>query len=125
MHWNLTGWLGAQLGGSAWLLVAGLMALNHDLPTALSVLMLFAVVNVFGWSMWQRRWNVDPARATQRLLLMLAGASLLAVFVLDHTGIFEAIQSGGRVSAMATYALIVIGFGSLIVFIRHMGSQAG
>ena len=124
MAWNLGGWLGVQLGGSAWLAVAGILALNHHVPAALSVLVLFAVVNVYGWTLWTRRLDIAAAGAMQRLLLVLGGSSLLAVFVLDQIGIFEAIQIGGRVSARAAYVIIFAAFGALMFMFQYLADRS-
>ena len=48
MRWNLGGWLGGQVGGSCWMLVAGLLAISADLTAAIEVVGLFAFANLAG-----------------------------------------------------------------------------
>lgn len=107
MTWNLGGWLGGQLGGSAWILVAGLLTLPKDMLSAVIVLGLFAIVNVVGFILWSRRESLSPYVAIQILLPVLGAAGLLTVFVLDRADVYESIQHGSSVSANGTYFILV------------------
>ncbi len=108
MRWNFGGWLGSQLGGSCWMVVAGLLAIPADPAAAMAVLGLFALANLLGWLIWQRRDSLSPHKGLQILMPVLGGTGIAAVYVLDRAGIFEAIQVGARVSAGETYAILVI-----------------
>ena len=106
MHWNLGGWLGCQLGGSAWMLVASLLSFRSDAATAVTVLAFFTIVNLVGAAVWRWKHRLSPYVAVQILLPVLGAFSLATVFVLEHAGLYEAIQIGGKVSASSSYFLI-------------------
>ena len=55
MQWNLGGWLGAQLGSTVWILVAGILSLWVDVNTAIVVITLFVLANAIGSTIWRRR----------------------------------------------------------------------
>ena len=118
MSWNLGGWLGGQLGGSAWILVAGLLTIPKDAIAAVLVLGLFAITNIAGFLLWSRRDSLSAYAATQILLPILGAAGLLAVYALDRAGVYEAIQSGSRVSATATYGILVLVVAALMLMFR-------
>ena len=108
MQWNIGGWLGGQLGGSVWMLVAGLLSFSEDPVAAGIVIVLFALANLIGTMLWRRRERLSPYAAIQMLLPVLGIFGLAAVFVLDRAGIYERIQIGGTISAQATYPAIVL-----------------
>ena len=99
MRWNLGGWLGAQLGGTCWILIAGLLALQHDRGVAVVTLALFALPNLVGLRLWTSRDRLSPINALRTLLMAVGLFGLAAVYVLDSGGVWEAIQVGGRASA--------------------------
>lgn len=115
MQWNLYGWLGGQLGGSAWMLVAGLLSFSADSMAAVTVIVLFALANLVGVILWRRRDRLSPYAAIQILLPVIGVLSLAAVFVLDRAGIYETIQIGGSISAQATYAIIAVVVAALML----------
>ena len=108
MQWNIGGWLGGQLGGSVWMLVAGLLSFSEDPLAASTVIVLFALANLIGTMLWRRRERLSPYAAIQMLLPMLGIFGLAAVSVLDRAGVYETIQIGGTISAQATYSAIVL-----------------
>ncbi len=107
MRWNLGGWLGGQIGGSCWMLVAGLLSIPANLTVAFAVLGLFALANVAGWLVWRRRESMSPYMGLQILIPVLGATGIAAVYVLDSAGIYESIQVGGSVTASKTYAILV------------------
>ncbi len=107
MRWNLGGWLGGQVGGSCWMLVASLLAIPANLNAAAGVLGLFAVANFTGWQIWRRRDSLSPYKGLQMLIPVLGVTGIAAVFVLDRAGIYESIQVGSSVNAAETYAIFV------------------
>lgn len=124
LSWNLGGWLGSQLGGSAWMLVAGLLAMPRDMGTALEVLGIFVLANACGFVLWQRRDAVSALAGMQILLAVVGGASCAAVYLLDKAGIFEIIQSGGKVAAVEMYLLILfIILGLMLMFYLRFGRK--
>ena len=113
-QWNLGGWLGAQLGGTCWILIAGLFALPSDTQVGLTVITLFVIPNVIGWRFWRARNRWSAYRALQIMILVEGAFGLMAVYVLDRVGLWETIQQGGTVSAEATYGIILIVIASLM-----------
>ena len=125
MQWNLGGWLGGQLGGSVWMLVAGLLSFFENPIAATTVIALFAVANLIGIIMWLRRKRLSPYAAIQMLLPVLGVFGLAAVFVLDRAGVYETIQIGGTISAQATYATIVLVVAALmLIFYFRFGRKS-
>ena len=118
LQWNPGGWFGSQVGGSAWILVGGLLCLPRDGTTGLIVLALFAAANLVGLQLWSRRARLSAYAGLQLLLVVLGLAGLATVFVLDRAGLFEAIQVGGRVSAGATCGLLAALIFGLMLFFR-------
>lgn len=107
MQWNLGGWLGAQLGCTAWILVAGVLSLRVDLDTGLVVIALFIVANGIGMAIWRSRERLSAHAGLQMLVPIIGVVGLAAVYVLDRAGIYETIQVGGTVSARSSYGAII------------------
>ena len=123
MHWNLGGWLGCQLGGSCWILVAGLLAIPANLTVALIVIGLFVLGNVIGFLIWHQRDSLSPNKGVQILLPLLGIIGVTAVFVLDRAGIYESIQTGGSVSAELTYVALIVVISALMLMFWMMDKR--
>lgn len=123
IRWNLGGWLGGQLGGSCWMLVAGLLAIPADSSAAAMVLGLFALANVAGWLIWRQRESLSPYKGLQLLVPVLGGCGIAAVYVLDRAGIYEAIQVGSSVTAWETYAILIIVVVALMIMFWWQNRQ--
>ena len=108
MRWNLAGWLGAQVGGTVWVLVAGILSLWPDVTTGVAVIALFVLANVIGMAIWRRRENLSAYAGIQILLPIVGVVGLAAVYLLERSGIYESIQVGGTVSARSTYSIIIL-----------------
>ncbi len=108
LEWNLGGWFGGQLGGTLWILVAAVLSAVRDLETGALVLVTFLIPNIIGTILWRRRDRLSCYIAIQMLLPLVGVFSLLAVYILDSSNQWLAIQSGGSVSAMSTYGLIIL-----------------
>lgn len=108
MQWNLGGWLGAQLGSTVWILVAGILSLWTDVKSALIVIAIFVLANIIGLTIWRRRNTLSAYAGIQILLPIVGAAGLATVYVLDNSGIYETIQVGGTVSARSTYIIIIL-----------------
>jgi len=106
MRWNLGGWLGGQVGGSCWMLVAGLLSIPANSNAAITVLGLFALANFAGWLIWRRRDSLSPYKGLQLLVPVLGGTGIATVYVLDNAGIYESIQVGSSVTAWETYVIL-------------------
>jgi len=107
MRWNLGGWLGGQVGGSCWMLVAGLLSIPANSNAAITVLGLFVLANFAGWLIWRRRDSLSPYKGLQLLVPVLGATGIAAVYVLDNAGIYESIQVGSSVTAWETYVIFV------------------
>ena len=105
--WNRGGWLGGQVGGSCWMLVAGLLSIPANLNAAIAVLGLFALANFLGWLVWRRRESLSPYKGLQMLIPILGASGIAAVYVLDNAGIYESIQVGASVTASETVAILI------------------
>ena len=126
MQWNIYGWLGGQLGGSVWMLVAGLLAYSSDPMAAATVFVFFAVANLVGVILWRRKDSLSPYAGIQILVPVLGALGLAAVYVLDRAGIYEAIQIGGAVSARGTYIIIALVVAALmLMFYFQFGRKMG
>ena len=108
MRWNIGGWLGAQVGCTAWILVAGILSLWIDVNTAMIVIGLFVIANVVGMLIWRSRDKVSAYAGIQILLPIVGAAGLATVYMLERSNVYEAIQVGGTVSARSTYVIIVL-----------------
>ncbi len=115
MQWNLAGWLGAQLGGTVWILVAGILSLWVDVTTALLVIALFILANVIGMAIWRRREKLSAYAGVQILLPIVGVVGLVAVYMLERSSIYESIQLGGTVSAGSTYGVIILVVAALML----------
>ncbi len=107
LSWNRGGWLGGQVGGSCWMLVAGLLSIPANLDAAIAVLGLFALANFLGWLVWRRRESLSPYKGLQMLIPILGATGIAAVYVLDSAGIYESIQVGASVTASETIAVLI------------------
>lgn len=124
MQWNIGGWLGAQLGGTIWTLVAGILSLWVDVTTAIIIIALFVLANVIGMAIWRRRDKLSAYTGVQILLPIVGAVGLATVYVLESSNIFESIQVGGTVSARSTYGLIVLVIAVLmLVFYFQFGRK--
>ena len=124
IQWNLSGWLGAQLGSTVWILVAGILSLWVDVNTAIVVIALFVVANVIGMVIWRSRNRLSAYAGVQILLPIIGAVGLAAVYALERSSIYESIQVGGTVSARSTYGVIILVVAALmLVFYFQFGRK--
>lgn len=88
------------------MLVAGILAFRLDFEAGVIVLVLFAVANVAGLVLWSRRPTLSAYTGLQIMLIIAGATGIAATYVLDTAEVFEAIQSGGSVSAEFMYLAI-------------------
>ena len=125
MQWNLGGWLGAQLGSTIWILVAGILSLWINVRTAIVVIALFVIANVIGMAIWQSREKLSAYAGIQILLPIVGIVGSATVYVLERSSIFESIQVGGMVSARSTYGIIILVVAALmLVFYFQFGRKS-
>ena len=125
MQWNIGGWVGAQLGCSIWMLIAGILSMRHDVIAAVIVIGLFIVVNLAGVTLWTRRESLSAYAGIQILLPIMGVGGIGAVYVLDRAGIYEAIQVGGKVSAWSTYVILIAVVAALMLMFYFQAGRKG
>jgi hypothetical protein len=101
-QWNERGWMGCQLGSSAWLLVGAFELLSRERAIAIIWFSCFVCVNSVGKSLWNRRARVVPFKALQGLLLTALLAGLFAWFftVIFRPDLLAAIRTGRDAGAL-------------------------
>lgn len=108
------------------MLVAGILALRLDAEVGVIVLVLFAAANVTGLILWSLKAGLSAYIGLQIMLVIAGATSIAATYVLDTAGLFEAIQSGGSVSAGFMYlAISGVVLSLLILFGYRQRSAAG
>jgi len=107
LEWNAGGWFGSQFGGTAWILVAAVLSAIRDVSMGFVLLGIFAVPNVIGYMFWHRK-NLSCYAATQWLIALMGTCGLLAIYVLDRGRLWQEIQTGGSVSTLSAYGLVVL-----------------
>ena len=122
-QWNLGGWLGGQLGGTCWILVAAVMTFSRDSQVAAVLLGLFAAPNLIGWRLWAARDRLSPLRAMQALVFIAGAFGLAAVFVLERSDLWDAIQVGGRASASSMCGVILAVVAGLLALFHLISRQ--
>ena len=115
MNWNAGGWFGAQLGGTVWMLIAGILSAIHDFPTGILVVLLFAIPNVVGSVLWMTR-RLSCYASTQLLIGICGLCGLATVYTLENANAWMQIQTGGQVSAYSSYWIIGLVYGGLLLF---------
>lgn len=105
MRW---GWFGCQLGCSAWMLIASLLAgLEGSFLTAMYVVGLFALLNTIGYLLWFSRPKLRFRTAVAVLLLTSGTLGTVAIYLLNSAGVWKVIQfNPWVVSAEVSYVLL-------------------
>ena len=101
------GWFGGQLGGTAWILVAGVLSAIEDIDTGLIVLATFAIPNVIGLFLWRSRETISCYKATQILIPVTGIFGLAAVYLLDDRNLWHDIQTGASVDSFYMYLALI------------------
>ena len=108
MNWNAGGWFGGQLGGTAWIFVAGVLSAIKDFETGMITLALFVIPNIVGLFLWRKRESLSCYKATQLLLALIGICGFVTIYVLDSRQQWLAIQSGSTGSASGGYITLAI-----------------
>lgn len=105
LDWNMGGWLGSQLGGTVWILIAAAISMGQDFSTGLILLLFFLAPNIVGLVLWYRR--ILSCYVSTQIMFALSGIfGLLAIHVLDRNNLWLEIQKGGAISKDAGYFLL-------------------
>ena len=114
MEWNKAGWFGGQLGGTGWLLIAGMLTAIRDLPTGMLVVGLFVISNVVGFVLWKAR-RMSCYASTQLFIGVSGICGLLAIYLLENANVWTEIQTGAQVSAYSAYWILSLVVGGLML----------
>lgn len=105
LEWDAGGWFGSQLGGTAWILVAAAICFFRDISTGLLLLLFFVAPNLLGLVLWQRK-KLSCYVSIQLLFASCGLSGLFAIYVLEQSGLWLEIQTGGAVSSAGGYFLL-------------------
>lgn len=101
--WNAGAWLGSLLGGSAWVLLAGIVLLFQDIPSAAVCLGSFAALNTYGLHLWRRRDKLGAYEGFQRLMLAFTLFYAIIIVVMNVRGITESPTPIGGIPTRVPY----------------------
>lgn len=121
MSWNRGGWFGSQIGGTVWMLAAGILAAIRDPQTGMIVITLFSIPNIIGTALWVTR-ELSCYASTQIVIGASGVCGLAAVYFLERANTWMQIQSGSQIAAQSSYWTIGLVFGGLmLVFYFRFG----
>jgi hypothetical protein len=111
--WQPMAWIGAQLGGTVWLLFLTLVLMGSHPEVAAVAAMCFVVANLLGWRLWRHR-----ARRTARdgILILLGiefAAGLTSLIAADVSGALHGVVKPGVHSTFVAGSLLYL---HLLVF---------
>jgi hypothetical protein len=93
-QWNASGWFGASLGSSAWMIVTACFLVAHNQPTlAMVPTVAFIIVLFATFLLWARRDRIYPFSALMVLLGLLAIAIPIVVIVVRTYGSPDALTA--------------------------------
>ncbi|MDH3635246.1 MAG: hypothetical protein OES20_11115 [Gammaproteobacteria bacterium] len=124
MNWNIGGWFGGQLGGTVWIIVAGLLTAVRDFPTGMFVVLLFAIPNAVGTVLWLSR-KLSCYASTQLLIGVSGICGLVTVYILENANAWMQMQTGGQVSAQSSYWIIGLVYGGLMLMLHLRFGRSG
>lgn len=107
-QWQMEGWFGSVVGGSAWLIpIATILAFNGQPTLALVPLGCCLLMNFVGCVLWDRRDRVRPFHAWIGILTLFSITTPLAWFAVAANATPESLASlnwphSGFVAAMVT-----------------------
>lgn len=122
-QWNTGGWLGAQLGGSVWLILATLTLLPKHLEAGLVALSCFLVPNIFGLILYLNRTRVAPYAAIQWLICAIGVVSVIFVVYLNLSGLVQEIDPRLSYGQWGFYLLPAL-FGGMMALFHVMERDA-
>lgn len=104
-QWNGGGWFGGQIGGTAWMLVAGVLVLAQGSLLGLAILVCFLIPNVVGVALWRSRDRIRPYPAIQALVVVMGVCSVLTLVAFDVSGRLAAYSPG---SSWSVYWILLV-----------------
>ncbi|MHC5542335.1 hypothetical protein ACYOEI_29275 [Singulisphaera rosea] len=85
-QWNKGGWIGAQVGCTAWMLVGAVLASFQSARVALVWFACFVLANAASIWLWTRRDRLRAVRGVQLQILVCGVCGLLALVAFDVFG---------------------------------------
>ena len=122
-QWNLGGWLGAQIGGTVWMVILGFTLIAREPVFALVSLGLALLVNGLGLWLWSRRDRLEPYPCIQGLLATVAIATLILLVTFDATGRIAELDPHFRNNPRGLYALMLMF--PILMGMFHLQNRAG
>lgn len=122
-QWNAGGWFGAQLGATAWLLLAAAVLLPKHVEAGVVALACFLAPNLFGLMLYLRRSRISPYPAIQGLILVIGVVSIIFVVYLNRSELVQEIDPRFSYGQWGFYLLPVL-FGGLLALFHLMESNA-
>jgi hypothetical protein len=114
-HWNLGGWLGAQLGSTLWLFLLAFVTMGKDAGAGLALFGAGLAANGVGFLLWTSRARLRPYVALQLLIAAIGASTLAAFLVLDAKGLLAGLDP--RIASTRTYyGLLAIYPGLMLLF---------
>lgn len=86
LQWNAGGWLGAQVGGTLWMLILGCVLMFQGEGAGSALLAAGIAGNLVGAWLWSRRHRMRLHFATQMLFAACGAFAVLALLVLARWG---------------------------------------
>lgn len=119
-RWNFPGWFGVQIGGTVWLLAFAVkFFMTNNKLVATSLLLYFAISNVFGIILWHQRTKIKPYPALQMLIAVIGVFALLAVILLDVTNLLPILDPKSKnISYIYYLCLLVFPINMLVFHVR-------
>lgn len=107
-QWNKGGWFGAQLGGTCWLLIMGVLIAVKDPIAGLVILACFAASNLYGLSLWKRREELPAYPSIQKLVVVEGLSALVAVAFVHLRDAMRYLPEDSQVSPLAMYGALLV-----------------
>ena len=117
-QWNVGGWFGGVVGGSAWLIpTTAILAWNNQSRLALLPAGCWLLVNLIGCVLWYRRDRVRPFPALVGVLCLLAVLTPLVWFVISSNATPASLSSLNWPQRGMGAAMVALIFPALIAWL--------
>jgi hypothetical protein len=105
-QWNIGGWLGAQVGGTVWMVILGFTLIQRNSWMACLCLGMALLVNLLALWLWSRRDRFAPYPCIQGLLAAVTLATLAILVTFDATGRLADLDPRFRNNPRGLYTLL-------------------
>lgn len=104
VEWNRGGWLGGQLGCTAWILLVGLGLVPSDVFAAAICLTGFVVLNLIGQYLWRHRNRYSAYQGIQYFLLAVSIVYAVIISTIQLR-LHGSVTAFGETTAMPWWAI--------------------